>query len=302
MKRMDRSGWAAVLAGVLGLIAAAMSGKLALDWAALTTPMNWIGQGLRWLSLSGVPGNLCAWAVTLAICALPLLLLRKPGQSAMERLLGVLMVPALFCTVFFLVNPTWLDTPLREMYPFAGLCTVLSLLLSRWVLGLLRRMEGQENVALSKALSLLLTICGVLLSYQATFTALSEGIAFWESSQNGGIQILLLLLRMVLNLLTVWVMLSGAELAAHLGELDFDPEAVVLCDKTARICVWVVRRTVEIAACINLLQLLCFESMQNTDFRAELPLFSLALSAGLFLLCRLLRRGQALQEDNESII
>ena len=29
---------------------------------------------------------------------------------------------------------------------------------------------------------------------------------------------------------------------------------------------------------------------------------SLALSAGLFLLCRLLRRGQALQEDNESII
>ena len=44
------------------------------------------------------------------------------------------------------------------------------------------------------------------------------------------------------------------------------------------------------------------EQLHSVSFSLALPLVSLALAAGLFLLCRLLERGLALQRDSDSII
>ena len=52
----------------------------------------------------------------------------------------------------------------------------------------------------------------------------------------------------------------------------------------------------------NLGQLALLEQLRSVSFRLALPLTSLALSAGLFLLCRLLERGRTLQADSDSII
>ncbi len=42
--------------------------------------------------------------------------------------------------------------------------------------------------------------------------------------------------------------------------------------------------------------------MKSTNVSAYIPLFPLILAGALFLLCRLMEKGRALQEDSDSII
>ena len=57
-----------------------------------------------------------------------------------------------------------------------------------------------------------------------------------------------------------------------------------------------------LAVSANLLQLLLLPLLHAVRPALSLPLVSLALSAGLMLLCRCLQRGRELQEDSDSII
>ena len=131
----------AALAGVLAALALSACDPQALP-GLLTGP----GQSLRELSLSGPWGNLGAWAVTLAITLLPLVLLVLPkgrGSLAWE---DWLLLPACgvgFCMVFFSVNPTLLPMQLPEIWPYVSLCVYLSLLAAWLVLRVLRRLENQ---------------------------------------------------------------------------------------------------------------------------------------------------------------
>ena len=104
------------------------------------------------------------------------------------------------------------------------------------------------------------------------------------------------------GLLSAATMVWGAELARALGREDFDREGVELCGRTAQACRILAQATVALAVSANLLQLLLLPLLHAVRPALSLPLVSLALSAGLMLLCRCLRRGQALQEDRDSII
>ena len=310
----DVKTWiAALVMALLGIALACAEHSLTFNvWEVCSTPFVLLGKGLRWLSLSGMPGNLAAWAVTLAIAALPLLLVRKSVWKR-ENLLLFAAAWAMFSMVFYAVNPSMLDSLLSTFYPIAALCTALSLMVGWWVLRTVGRLEHSGAQGLAKALSILLTLCALLLAFRSAYEPMVEVLALEDQLAGGDfmgrsrpLSVAVLVtttgMRVGLNVLTAQLMLLGAGLARELGRMTFDEQAVVFCRKTAKDCAKVVRRTVEATAAVNFLQLIFVSRLYNSSFQLEFPLLTLALAAGLYLLCRFLEQGHRLQLDSDSII
>jgi len=305
--------------------------------AALALPFRALGEGLRRMSLSGFGGNAAAWLIVAAVCALPLILLalvRQKRGAAPEDWLMWLAVPELFALLWFLVNPTHMGASsfpadlVADFYPLAVGGTLLSTLLAWLTLGLLRGLEGAPEERLAAAFQPLLTACALLLAFGAAYGRTARLAELWAAVTGGntaqddmlfaalggsgpisapleltlGVLVLLALLRLIPDLLAALTLLWGARLAGELGRAAFGENAVALCGKTAAGCRRVAQATVLLALGTNLFQLLLFPCLYNSSFSVDLPLFSLALSAGLYLLCRCLRRGRDLQEDSDSII
>ncbi len=305
--------------------------------SALALPFRLAGGGLRWLSLSGFWGNLAAWLIVAGVCALPLIplaLARRRRSKAPEDFLAWLAVPELFALLWFLVNPTHLGgSPLpadliAAFYPLAVGGTLLSTLLAWLILGLLRGLEGAPQDRLAAAFRPLLTVCALLLALFSACGRTAELAGLWTSVTGGntasgdplfaamagigpsyapleltlGVLVLRTLLRFVPDLLAALTLLWGARLAGELGRAAFGDEAVALCGETAALCRRVAQATVLLALGANLLQLFLLPYLYSSSFSLDLPLFSLALSAGLYLLCRCLQRGRDLQADSDSII
>lgn len=311
----------AALAGVLAALALSACDPQALP-GLLTGP----GQSLRELSLSGPWGNLGAWAVTLAITLLPLVLLVLPkgrGSLAWE---DWLLLPACgvgFCMVFFSVNPTLLPMQLPEIWPYVSLCVYLSLLAAWLVLWVLRRLENQEADRLAGALRILLWACALLAAFGAALGRIGgfcvqasqalSGVSGPElfglsSSMNdavlGGLvlQFILAIPPLVADLFTAFVLAQAASLSTVLKAGLFSQEAVEWCALTARWCRQLVVWSALLTVLKNLLQLAFLAFPLQSDFQVYIPLSSLVLAAALYLLCRCLQQGKALQEDNQSII
>ena len=309
---MEKKLWVVPAGAALGLLCALLLRGAAPGLAALSRPFALMGEGLRELSLSGMAGNAAAWAAVLVLSALPLLLLLAGrGKWGPEDLLPVLMAPLMFCLLYRMVNPTLLPYPAREFFPPAAAATLLALLLAWLVLKLLRRLEGAGTPGLARAFSLLLWGLAALLAFAAAFGAAAGALGDWAAAAEGNtdpgaLTPAVLCLVAVLNgtpgLLAALTVAWGGRLAAALGGSAFDEAGVALCARTAAACKAVVQATVVLTVLGDLTQLALLEHLRSVSFSLTFPLMSLALSAGLFLLCRLLERGLALQRDSDSII
>lgn len=320
-------------AGVLGLLAAVS--ELPAGAGGLLAGLSAAGAGLRTLSLSGLPGNLCAWCIVYLFSSLPLLLMlwqwrlwRRSGSDWLAGLSALLI----FLGLFALVNPTLFQgqgTALLEQFqPLAFWMAALSVLVCWLVLSILKKLGESGFEALGWALSVLLCGCAALLVCSAVHGGASwvlslsrqvmegntapdvltqaalGGTVDISSLTTGTVALLgvLAVLDLLPSLLGAAVLLWGADLAEAVRREPFGAETVALCEKTARGCQRVVQWAVGLSVCANLLQLLVLPYVAYTSFSIHLPLFPLVLSAALFLLCRCFQRGQILQEDNDSII
>ena len=305
---------------LLGGALAVLSGRLgsAETTGALSAPVRWLGSGLRALSLSGFWGNLAAWLLVLLVCAVPVLLVlwcgRWKGGWKAEDWLAVLMAPILFAVLFYAVNPTLLARPQDTLFPLAAGGCLLSLLVAWLALTLLGGMEGCSQQQLLGALGPLLVGGAVVLSFGAAAGQLAEFMARSQAVFQGNtgdpegafvtcaILLVLALLELTPYLLGAISLLWGAELIRRMRQDLFGGAAVELCGRTAQGCRFVVQATVLISVFTNLTQLCLMGLMKDTHFSVYIPLFPLLLAGALFLLCRLMEKGRALQEDSDSII
>lgn len=304
------------IAAALGAVPALAAGwgVSILTWGRITAPFDWAGEALRSLSLSGFGGNLAAWTVTLLISALPLFLLGKSRTRGWEDALPVLAVPVLFAGIFYMVNPTWLNVPLTGMIPLSCLPTVLSLVVGWCIMKWLRGLETAPDESLSAIFRILFRVCAVLLVAGAVFTQFSDLLTRWNGVKAGntavpdsiGLTLIMLVLLAVLRLIPDFLagatLLWGGELAQTVSSGNFDDTGVELSRTTADSSRRVAQTSMAVAAAANLLQFVLMGQLHDMTFKLEIPLLTLALSAGLFLVCRLLQRGRELQEDSESII
>jgi hypothetical protein len=225
--------------------------------------------------------------------------------------------------VFFSVNPTLLPMQLPEIWPYVSLCVYLSLLAAWLVLRVLRRLEDQEADRLAGALRILLWACALLAAFGAALGRIGgfciqaaqalAGVSGPElfglsSSMNdavlGGLvlQFILVIPPLVADLFTAFVLAQAASLSTVLKAGLFSQEAVEWCTLTARWCRQLVVWSALLTVLKNLLQLTFLAFPLQSDFQVYIPLSSLVLAAALYLLCRCLQQGKALQEDNQSII
>lgn len=315
------------------LLCAALAGALAALAQSGSDPQIWTGLlaapglGLRELSLSAPWGNLGAWAVTLVITLLPLALLVLPKGRGPLVWEDWLLLPACvvgFCMVFFSVNPTLLPIGLPEMWPYVSLCVYLSLPAAWLVLRVLRRLEAQEADRLAGVLRILLWACALVAAFGTAYSRIggfaSQAIQaslnnpsgyeliFESNSVNDAItaglilQFILMLLPLVADLFTAFVLAQAASLTAVLKAGLFSQEAVERCTLTATWCRQLVVWSALLTALKNLFQLAFLAFPLQSDFQVYLPLSSLVLATALYLLCRCLQQGKELQEDNQSII
>ena len=312
---MKKKLWMLTGGAILGLLAALAGGLLSAKtgWSTMNDPLLSVGRGLRALSLSGFGGDLLAWLVVLLVSGAPLLLLIRIGKKGrgMEDLLLGLMAPVIFCWLFYLANPTQLGETAAQIFPLAGGCTVLSMGAAWLVLKLLRGLDGAPTQRLAAAFGALLSGCALLCPFSVAYGGAAGVAAQWaqvvEGNTNpGGLTLPVLIVLGVLNaapgLLVAVTMVWGSELASVLGGGTFDQAGAELCGRVALACKTAAQATVTLTVFANLLQLALVGELLSASFSITLPLFSLAASAGLFLLCRCLQRGAVLQEDNDSII
>ena len=278
---------------------------------ALFAALVQLGEALRRMSLSGSRGNAGAWAIVLAVSALPLLglLTRKRRRADLLLPLASLVTAA---WLFFLVNPTLLGTvlPMAEGWAMCGLGVVGSILVCWGLLRLMHRLETADGNRLSLLLFwgagvyLLLLGAGTtqtLLQKWAAVAAGNTGAAALAASSKVFLAVLTAL-QLIPALLAAAVLMRGSRMVEALDADPFAEETVALAENISRFCGQVVRVSLAAAVVCNLVQMAFFSRIADVDVSVYLPVLPLALAVVLQQLCRYFRRAKAVSDDNDTII
>ena len=274
-----------------------------------------LGRWLRELSLSGPGGNAAAWAVVLALAALPALGLLWRGRCRWDWLLA-LAGGEILGGLFFLVNPTLLGVPL-EGEPAAKLwgLTVAggtgAVLLAWAVLRWLRALErGASGRSVERLLSWAALMAGAL-------AILAQGLDLAGKLQNvassntaPGLDLVPTYLTLCLMaaadlvpfLLGCAVLRWGGRLAAALEADPFAGATVALAERVRVRCGWVAAASVLVCAGESVVQMVLFPVLHTASFTVSFPFFTVLLAAVLGLLCQYFRRAKAVSDDNGTII
>ena len=319
-------------AGLLGLLTAILGASITTSGAPLEL-LTAASDALRALSLSGVIGNLAAWAIVYLLAAPPLLwmlLQWRKREKHWSDVLAPLASLLIGMGMYALVNPTRLDAPIIELarfWPLAYWTAALSALVCWAILRTLQKLENSNSLRLGSALSVLLLIAAALMVFAAVNAGVSQFLSLMAQTAEGNtstspllaaydlgvdpvqmtsntrwLLLSLTILDVIPTLLGAVVLLWSMELVQAVQTAPFTEETVNLSEKMASGCCRMVQANVLISVGANLLQLALLPYVAHTNFAVNLPLLPLLLSAALFLLCRLFQHGQQLQQDNDSII
>lgn len=274
-----------------------------------------LGGWLRELSLSGGGGNAAAWAVVLALSALPGLGLLWRGRSRWDLLL-LLAAVEIFLGLYFLVNPTLLSPLLGEaggsMWGLAAAGSAGAALLAWAVLRGLERLG--RSAGLGRTLERLLTWSALLLGWLACWSqcaGLLESIRDAAESNTapgaelGPTNLVLCLLAaadLAPALLGCGVLAWGGKLAAALGADPFGARTVDLAARLSRRCRQIAAASVLICVAENMLQMLLFPLLHAMRFNVSFPFATVLLAAALGLLCQYFQRAKAVSDENDTII
>ena len=296
----------------IGALVLLTAGAALLTAFPLEAPAK-LGEWLRALSLSGGGGNAAAWAIVLALTALPALGLLWRGRSRWDWLL-LLAGAEIFFGLYFLVNPTLL-TVLPGMETMWGLACAGSTAATALAWAVLRGLERLDRSAsLGRALERLLTWSALLLGWLAAWSQCAGLLEKIRTAAEGntapdaalgptyGVLCLLAAADLAPTLLGCGVLAWAGKLARALEADPFGAETVALAARLSRRC----RQTAAIAVLLcaggNLLQMLLFPLLHAMYFSVSFPFATVLLAAALDLLCRYFQRAKAVSDDNDTII
>lgn len=303
---------------ILGL-ALLMTALLALSDAEsvlglLAQPFDWIGQGLRAMSLSGGAGNAAAVFLYVLVCLSPLVLLwKRKFRKEDTLLLGC--VAMLFYVMYQMVNPhritAMLDKSVGKMILGGG---VYSFLIAWAILRFLPQGLKQGSTAMYRALRIFLMICGAecfvaafgigILELRADIAAIQAGNTMpgLNLMPTYGVRFLSFAARALEYVLDAWVMLACVKL---LGELEKDPYSegcVLAAERINRLCVKALGLITVSNMVLNVIQAVALNYLHNIDVSVRIPVLSMAVVFGTLVLTKLLVQGKALKDDNDLFV
>ena len=270
-----------------------------------------MGQWLRALSLSGAAGNAAAWVIVLLLAALPALGLLWRGRCGWDWLL-LLAALQILAGLYFLVNPTLLDTPMdaSSLWALAAACGT-GATLTAWAV--LRGLKQLETAACT--LTALLDGAGYLLLCLAVWNRAAELYGAIQSVAEGNTAIpadqlfptyvsltLLAIAGLIPQVLSCLVLLWGGDLARAMEAAPFSGDTAALAEKLSRRCAGTATLSVLVCVAGNAAQMLLFSVLRHISAMISFPVETVLLAAALGLLCRYIQGAKAVNDDNESII
>ncbi len=296
----------------------------------LTFPWEQLGSALRWMSLSGGAGNAAAWVLYAAISVSPLLLwgyiVKKKKSSGIDCLLGAVSA-ALFVSLWFLANPTYIEAKLfpaevgrMGLYAFAAVLD--SLLLAWFILHFLwkggktpdeDRAEDGGSLEKRKLLRLLQCLLGLWCLLAAVAAVYQESGQVMEAYQalgdnRAGRDLFFLILRSIvarlpealelLLFVLVIVFLEGCrEEEGGFGEKSWRRmELIRNCSRHFLTCILLVN------AAFNILQLTAARALASSHYTVLLPLREVIIVLMVLLLSQFYLESRKLKRDNDLFI
>ncbi len=303
-----------VSAFIFGSILAVLLGTPSAD--RLTDSLVTFGNFLRILSLKSVSGNMGAWAIVITLSCLPLLGLLWKNRSKADLLL-ILSGAEIFAMLYYLVNPTrvskalnWMDagTIAKAWALISAGCIAGSIVC--WVLlRLLKILCQKPAVILPGFLFWTAIIYAFLLGFsgiRGMETSVAELVRGNSQEQLIGSSrnmiFVLHTLKLIPEILGVWVILLAGKLTLALEKDPFGEETVTLAEGISGKTVFVAKTSLLLTVFANVLQMVCFSKILKVHMEIQIPLLTLVLCAALMLLCKYFRRAKEVNDDNASII
>ena len=285
-------------------------------------PLNYIGMGLRILSLSGPTNNKIALVLYLVICLLPvamLLWVRKKRKLHWEDgLLPVLSV-VLFMSLYFIINPYQLSIlggiPGTEQVAEALLSTFFySVLAGYLVLCMVRLLyDGGISQLLRYANFLLfaLAIYYVFLAFGSRFQSFLSMLAYLQTRNMGNEHLLggtyvFLALQYLLGILPyilgIFIIRAAQKLLDQLQLNRYSAETVAAAQRMSVLCVRTLIITTLSNVAMNVLSLLFAKQLLSVSGAVQIPLLPIAFVLAVLLFTRFISENKQLKDDNDMFI
>ena len=289
----------------------------------LAFPYAQLGQGLRWLSLSGGVGNGVAIALYGLICLLPLVglaVLWRTGRKLRpgDGLLAVLSA-LLFWVLYLMINPgllaDWLNPAAQGAVGRALLGGACDSALIGWlVLRALGLFLEADRPRLQRCLSWILALLALLFvaaAFAGGAGGFLQGVDRLRQSNQGNEHLLgasygFLALRWGVYglpyVLDVLVVLKARQLLGQLRRDRYSQASVAAAAGLARLCVWSLGIALVSNLGLQLLQLLLARWLYTLDALVQFPLLSMAFVLGVLLLAQYIRENKQLKDDNDLFV
>lgn len=313
--------WPVLGAEAVALVVLCLTGAIDGSSLPLVSAFPWaqIGTALRRLSLSGGVGNAVAVVLYVLICLLPLLALalirRKRRWAAEDGLLAVLSA-LLFWGLYTLINPGQLAAVYGVVVERVTIGLVLwGVLAGYGLLRLTRALFSGEDDRLWRAASVVLWALAALFVYGAFGVGLGQLLAAMRAMResntgagagtllgSGALLIVQYLVEILPNVLSVWVIAAMGKLLRQMAQAPYSAGSTAVADALARRCGVTLAVTVVSQLALALVQLLLARSVLRLNIALSLPLGAMAFTLAALVLARLIRRGKALQDDNDLFV
>lgn len=285
-------------------------------------PLDKIGALLRKMSLSGSVGNIVAIILYIAIALLPVigfLYLRKKDRRCKADVILLALSILLFVVIYYMINPG-----LYSNMEFGGDIvlggTFYSVLVSYFLLRVLEQFKRSNMEGLKSGLRILLYIIIILLLFEILaelLTVLPENIQtvrdsntalFDNSSMDSGLRITLIfiVLHSVVDvipyIMDIVVTVLVIRMINELMKDGYSDKAIKATNKLADWSLYALSITTLSSMIFNLLQLLMFSSLHQTNISVIIPLFSIVFVLAALLFARYIQENQKLKQDNDLFI
>jgi hypothetical protein len=282
-------------------------------------PFEQIGLGLRALSLSGGPGNVAAIVLYAAVSLAPvgvLFLLRKQRKLLPEEgLLGIFSI-ALFAVLYLMINPGVMGIPADVLATGKMVLggALYSILCGYFVLRALRLFLQSDVERLTKYMSVMLGLLGVLLVYVVCGTCFGGLLNSFTSLRAGnvgnehdlGTSYVFLWLQFAVDVLPyvldVWVIFAALRLLDAVRADRYSEGAVAATTRLSRYCAVALVVTVLTNMGFNLLQLLFAKMLRSVNVSVSIPIFSIVFVLAALLLTRFVAENKQLKDENDAFI
>ena len=289
---------------------------------SMAFPLDKIGALLRKMSLSGSVGNIVAIILYITIALLPVigfLYLRKKDRRCKADVNLLVLSILLFVVIYYMINPG-----LYSNMEFGGDIvlggTFYSVLVSYFLLRVLEQFKRSNMEGLKSGLRILLYIIIILLLFEILaelLTVLPENIQtvrdsntalFDNSSMDSGLRITLIfiVLHSVVDvipyIMDIVVTVLVIRMINELMKDGYSDKAIKATNKLADWSLYALSITTLSSMIFNLLQLLMFSSLHQTNISVIIPLFSIVFVLAALLFARYIQENQKLKQDNDLFI